>query len=111
MGKLSRDKGKRWERVVATRLRALFGGNVRRGFQSRSGRDGADVEGVPHGLWVECKVGVQPNPRFALRQAAEAAPDGALLLAVIKDDRQAPFVCMPLDHWELLVRRLRGDHE
>lgn len=97
MSRRSVTKGKRWEREVAQRLRdAMPGCEVRRGDQ-RSGAREADVE-VPV-WWIECKVGAMPNPRAALRQAMEDAPPGRVPVAVVKDDRGQPFVCLTLDDW------------
>lgn len=104
MGKSQRDKGKRWEQAVARMFReAMPGVSVRRGWQSRSGSDAPDVE-VPK-WWVECKSGKMPNPRAALRQAVEAT-DGRTPVAVIKDDRQEPFVAMRLADFLELVREV-----
>lgn len=96
MSKLSRTKGKVWERAVALMLRPLFGDAVKRGFQSRSGRDGCDVEGTPY--WVECKHGILVNLRAALRQAV-ADSDGRPPLIVAKDNRSEPLVVMRLADW------------
>lgn len=92
-GRRSRAKGKTWEREVAKLLRPVFGEHVKRGFQSRSGRDGADVEGSP--FWVEAKHGRLVNVRAALAQALKAT-DGRPPLVVAKDDRSEPFVVMQL---------------
>ncbi len=69
---------------------------AKRGFQSRSGRDGCDVEGTPY--WVECKHGKCVNVRAALRQAL-ATTDGRPVLVVAKDDRTEPIVVMRLCDW------------
>lgn len=112
MGKLSRDKGKRWERAVATRMRDLFpasAGSIKRGWQTRSGRDGADVEGLPFRLWPEAKHGKLVGLREALRQAIEACQPGDLPVVVAKDDRSEPLALMRLADWETLIRRVRGE--
>lgn len=106
MGRYQREKGKRWEREVARRMRELFPGDaerIHRSRQARTGRDGADVAGLPHGLWPECKVGKRPSPRAALQQAEDDAPDGAIPLAIVKDDRERPFVVLRLDDFERLI--------
>lgn len=54
MGKPSRDKGARGERELAAFLSQWFPGARRGVSQTRSGQDGADIEGC-YGLWVESK--------------------------------------------------------
>jgi len=94
MGKLSRSKGARFEREVATAFRVAFPG-ARRGLgQARSGVDAADVIGIP-GYWIECKVGARPNPLAALRQA-EGNSNGEVPVAVCKVDREGAAVTLPL---------------
>lgn len=96
MGLFSRMKGKRGERQIAELLRPVFGADVRRGWQSRSGKDACDIEGTPY--FIEVKVGKCPNPRAALKQAIEAT-DGRTPLVIVKDDRCEPFVVMRLSDW------------
>ena len=96
MSKLSRTKGKVWERAVAQLLRPLFGDKVARGFQSRSGRDGCDVEGTPY--WIECKHQARLNVHAAVRQAV-GATDGRPVLVIAKGQREVPLVIMTLSEW------------
>ncbi len=97
MSKSQRTKGAAWERAVRDFfIEAMPGATVRRGLgQARSGGEVADVD-CPV-FWVECKVGKMPNPRAALEQAKEAAAPGRIPIAVVKDDRHEPFVCLALD--------------
>ena len=53
MGKMSRDKGKRYELELASDLRQ-YGYNCRRGQQFCGGAGNADVIGLP-GIWIEAK--------------------------------------------------------
>lgn len=97
MGKLSRRKGQTFERWFAKYLRERLGVDAKRGFQSRGGgKEQADVVGVP-GIHFELKHGICPNPRAALNQAEEDSELGSIPVAVIKDNRCAPFVVMRLD--------------
>ena len=104
MGVRSRRKGATWERDLATRWRERFGVATKRGIgQMRDASEVPDVDGLP-GFWVEAKVGAMPNPRAALAQALEACGERPLWpIAVVKDDRRPPFVCMALDDFEDLV--------
>jgi PHD/YefM family antitoxin component YafN of YafNO toxin-antitoxin module len=100
MGKLSREKGKAFERAVAKVLRPLFGSRIRRGFQTRSGRDESDVEGTP--WWIECKHERCVNVRKAMAQA-QLATDGRPVVVIAKDNNAPPFICMSLDAWVQLI--------
>ena len=96
-GSRSRSKGARWEREVANLFRATMdGADIRRGIQNRAGGDASDVEGAGR-LHIECKVGKMPNPRAALKQAIRDHKPGKIPIAVIKDDRQKPFVVVGLN--------------
>lgn len=89
MGKLSRNKGATFERLVANMLKEVYS-NARRGVgQTQSSGNGADVEGTP--FWVECKHGKQPNIRAAYKQAIEARKetnDAREVLVVTRRDRE-----------------------
>lgn len=93
----ARRKGNDWEREVARRCRETFGVDAHRGAQSRQGSDAPDVTGVP-GYHIECKVGARPPFEQALRQA-QADASGAVPVAVVKRDRQAPVVLMDFEDW------------
>ncbi len=102
-GRRSRRKGASFERWVVRRFREVFGTmQVRRGFQSRSGREAPDVD-TPH-FWIECKREKSTNPKSALQQAADAARKGYAPLAVCKDDRREPIVALYLEDFIDLIR-------
>lgn len=102
-GLMSRRKGAGFERELVLLFReAMPGCDVRRGLQSRSGQEVADVE-CPV-FWIEAKRGKQPNIRGALRQAKEAASKGRIPVAVIRDDRADPTVTLDLADFLELVR-------
>lgn len=101
---MQRVKGATWEREVARMFRAYFklGAAAKRGYQTRSGRDGADVEGTP--FWIECKHGRYCQPEAALIQAEKASDgDGRTPIAVCKSDRSKPFVAIRLDRFLALA--------
>jgi len=79
------------------------GAEVRRGLQSRSGDEVPDVD-CPV-FWVEAKRGRKPNVRGALKQAIDAAPKGRIPIAVVRDDRAAPFVVLLLDDFLELIEQ------
>lgn len=104
MSKLSRMKGKKWERVVAQKLRPIFGPLVKRGIQSRDGREVTDVEGTP--LWIECKhakVTADANPYLALEQGC-AATDGRPVVAFCKIHGHPPLMAVAVDFGLDLLR-------
>jgi hypothetical protein len=105
-GARSRRKGAQAERDLAKRFaEAMPGADCKRGIgQARRGSEVADCE-VPR-FFVESKHGKRPNPRAALAQcieAAEANGNGKTPIAVIRDDRKEPFVCMRLDDFLAFV--------
>jgi hypothetical protein len=70
MGKMQREKGKRFERLIANKLREFFPEHaeiIRRSIQSREAEE-SDVAGLP-GLWVECQDAITPTPLKKLEQA------------------------------------------
>jgi Holliday junction resolvase len=99
MGKFSRDKGARFEREIANRLKEVFGSRVTRSSgQCFSGDTRADVD-CPN-LWVECKVGKRPNIKAALEQAEEARESSESTktpIAICKWDRDEPIASMRVD--------------
>lgn len=121
MGKLSRTKGKVFEREFATILRERFGDpakqdkGVRRGIQSRGGgKEVADVacDALP---WAhfELSHGKSPSVKGKLEQAesdmAESRAGATVAVAVVKFDRQQPIVAMRLNDWLDLIDNTRDD--
>lgn len=101
-GATSRRKGARFERAMVHRFRdAMPDAEIRRGLQSRSGEEVADLD-CPV-FWPELKRGKKPNIRAALRQAIEAAPKGRIPIAIIRDDRAEEIVTLLLDDFLDLV--------
>lgn len=94
MSKYQRDKGKRGECEIARQFATLYGPDVRRGQQSRSRRDGCDVEGTP--FWIECKTGANPPVWRAMAQAIDDT-DGRMPLAVVRRDRCEALVVLRLE--------------
>ena len=105
-GKGRRAKGQRGERATVHELQAALGDRyvVRRGHQSRSGRDEPDVviEGFPRALWIEVKnLGSRPSwgqQLAALKQAEDAALTSpyprALPIVVIRESRRPPMAVL-----------------
>ena len=113
MGKYSRDKGARFERAVAKRLRVVFGERtITSSGQCFSGDTRADVD-CPE-IWVECKVGKRPNIKAALEQAEEAragARSDKVPVAVCKWDREEPIASMRFEDFVNLLKLAYGGYE
>lgn len=99
MGKFSRDKGKRFEQWVASKLRAL-GIACHRGWQARSGSDDADVvvDALPD-VHIECKTGACPNIWKAMEQARKAAKPGTRPTVVAHRDHGPTVVVVDFCDW------------
>lgn len=109
-GKMSRDKGARWERALAHLLSDIWPGAKRGIQQTRSASEEADCLGTP--FWVEAKVGPMPNPRAAMRQA-EKATDGRVCVAIVRDDGKAgkapdDWAMMRLSDWLDIMAELES---
>ena len=105
MGKMQRTKGAAWERVVANAFGVIFGQACRRNLQPQGGIVvGSDV--ITPLFHVECKHGIKPNIRAALKQCEEDNPErqGKYCIAVIKDNREKPFVVMRFSEFLHLVQ-------
>lgn len=120
MGRMQRNKGRRWEQEVAILMRRVFGSRheIKRGIaQTRAGAaEAPDVDGVPR-VWVECKHEIKVNLRAAIAQARDAealyaanlvkaghTPGRRWPIAVCKDNGQRPVVVMQLDDWLAMAR-------
>lgn len=106
MGKLSRDKGARWERKVAKAFADAFNVDCRRSSgQSRFGTDAPDVHAPI--FWIECKVGKSFSIRNALSQAADDLNCSTITkrwpIAVTKVDGEKPLATMYFDDFLVLV--------
>lgn len=94
MSKLSRTKGKVYERHVSNTLKAM-GHTTRRGVQFQGGPDSPDVVGIK-GIHIECKHMAKVNVHAAMKQAAADA--GESVPAVFhRVNRGIDCVTIPLD--------------
>lgn len=96
MGKMSRRKGASFERLVANRLKQIWGPAKRGIGQARSAGEVADVEGTPY--WLELKHRKLVNIRAAMRQAVEQT-DGRAPVVVSRSNGEDVLVTMRLDDW------------
>ena len=99
MGRASREKGKRGERELASRLNELGVHGAARGQQYRGGGDSPDVVGVP-GVHVECKRVERLDLQAAMAQSVrDAEGTGDVPVVMHRRDREEWLVTMSLDDW------------
>lgn len=113
MGKASRDKGKRFERALASRFRE-YGYDARRTAQycGNTG-DASDVVGLP-GIHVEAKHVEQMRLYEWMAQAirdAEAGGKGNLPAVFHKKNNADILVTMRLEDWFHLYREFEAGHD
>lgn len=104
LGKLSRNKGKVFERFVAAAFREVYGDTVKRGWQAREGHDAPDVENTP--FWVECKHHKKVNIHAAVAQAreeSERAKSGLPILVATQNNGERPLVVVEMETFFTLL--------
>lgn len=105
-GSFSRNKGARFERAIANKLKTIFPKAVRGVGQTQAGSNGCDVEGTP--FWIECKAQKKTNIEGAFSQATEAkakAEDLRPILVVSKRDREPTKATMLLNDFIALLNQ------
>lgn len=110
MGKFSKEKGKRGERMLAAALRTYGYENAHRGAQNagkaKGGDDAPDVLGLP-GIHIECKFVEKLNIRASMDQSiADAEGTGDLPVVMHKTSRAPWLVTMTLEDWIKLYKGL-----
>ena len=98
----SREKGKRFERLVAGLFRSI-GYKARRGQQYCGANGDADVIGVP-GIHIECKAVEKLNLYDAMSQAKADAREGELPVVIHKKNNCKVLVTMEFEDWAALYR-------
>lgn len=101
-GKASRDKGKRGERELASKLRE-YGFDCRRGQQFSGANGDADVVGLP-GIHIECKRVEKLNIENAMAQARHDARAGELATVMHRKDHCSWLVTMDLESFMRIYR-------
>lgn len=102
MGKSQREKGKRGERELSTKLRE-YGYDCRRGQQYCGDNGDADVLGLP-GIHIECKRVERLNIQIAMEQSKRDAAEGEFSTVFHRRDRSEWLVTMRLEDWAELFR-------
>jgi len=102
MGKSQREKGKRGERELASKLREHGFTNARRSKQySGEGDDSADVIKALPGVYIECKRVERLNVPDAIKQAVRDSVDGEKGKPGVfhRRNNEPWLVTMRLDDW------------
>lgn len=93
MGKMQRNKGATFERLVANKIKSMRPDLMpKRGIgQARSSSEVPDVD-IP-GLWIECKHHIKVDVDAAMRQALEASAThgGNRTVAVVYRHNRSPI--------------------
>ena len=105
----SREKGKAYERHIASLFRAE-GYDARRGQQYCGANGDADVVGVK-GLHLECKAVERLNLYDAMAQAKHDAREGELPVVIHKKNYCADLVTMEFSEWIKLYRAWEVDND
>ena len=93
----SKEKGKRFERTLAGKLRE-YGYKCRRGQQYCGLEGNADVVGLPY-IHIEAKAVERLNIYDAMAQAKSDAKEGELPTVFHKKNNHAILVTMEFDDW------------
>ena len=110
MGKMSRDKGKRGEREVATELQKLFGITARRGVQYRGGAGSPDVIADIPGVHIEVKRCERLSLYPAMKQAVDDA-GGSIPIVCHRQNSKEWLVVVRLDDLPKLAVALNNTLE
>lgn len=106
----SREKGKRYERHVASLFRSEGFDTARRGQQFCGLEGNADVVGVPL-IHIECKHNERLNLYDAIAQSKRDAKDGELPVVIHKKNHCNDLVTMEFSDWIKLYREWEAGHE
>ena len=99
----SREKGKRFERELASLLREHGYQDARRSVQYCGANGDADLVGLPH-IHIEAKAVERLNIYDAMAQAKRDARDGEIPAVFHKKNRCKVLVTMELEDWIEIYR-------
>lgn len=105
MSKMSRNKGKRGERELASKLRE-YGYDTRRGQQYCGANGDADVIGLP-GIHIECKRTERLSLYDAMAQAKADARLGEMPVVMHRKNNSEWLVIQPLSDWIAIYREVK----
>lgn len=100
----SRDKGARYERHIAHRIRE-WGYDAERGCQHSGGKDSPDVKHNMDGIHIECKKVEKLNIWKALEQSAKDAGEDETPIVVFSRNRAKDYVALPFEDFMMMHRQ------
>ena len=106
----SRDKGKRYERHVASLFKSEGFENARRSQQFCGANGDADIVGV-RGLHIECKAREKMQLYDWISQSKSEAKNGDLPVVIHKKNHCNDLVTMEFSDWIKLYREWEAGHE
>lgn len=106
MGKMSKEKGKRGERELASKLRE-YGYDARRGVQYQGSKDSPDVVGL-RGIHIEVKRTEKLSLYDALSQSKGDAGEDMPVVMHRRNNCEW-VVIQPLEDWIKLYKALETD--
>ncbi len=104
-GRMSRGKGQRGERELATEITRLFGVEAHRGRQYHGGQDAPDVKAAIHGVHWECKRTEGVSVYAAIEQSKRDAGENLPVVAHRRNNKPWVFCCY-MDDLPRLVTKL-----
>lgn len=99
----SRDKGARYERHIAHRIRE-WGYDAERGCQHAGGKDSPDVKHNMEGIHIEAKKVEKLNIWKALEQSERDAGEGETPIVVFSRNRAKDYVALPFEDFMNMYR-------
>lgn len=99
----SRQKGARFERQLAKKLRE-YGYEAERGCQHAGGKDSPDVKTSMTGIHIEAKAVEHLNIWNALEQSRRDAGEDEMAVVMFKRNHTNIYVAMELDEFMKLYR-------
>lgn len=105
----SREKGKRYERRVASLFKEN-GYDARRGQQYCGANGDADVVGVPY-IHIECKHVERLNLYDAMSQSCQDAREGEIPVVIHRKNTYGDLVTMRFSDWIELYREWEAGHD
>lgn len=99
----SKDKGSRYERHIAKKIRE-YGYEAERGCQHAGGKDSPDVKCSMKGIHWECKKVEKLNIWNALKQSKRDAGEDEIPAVVFSRNREDDYVAVPFSDFMRMYR-------
>lgn len=102
-GKWARTKGHSFERLIAKRLRLVFGPSVRRHLEYQDGECyGVDLVNTAH-YRIQCKRGAKPASLSAIKEVEADELMGEVPVLITQGDQGRILVALPFEEFVRLL--------